>query len=171
MNSFWPEGLEFEDIQTPDKILETAREEWETKSEGTLTLVFQRAKSQGNLEMIIVYAKHIHKDLTATLFTVVHRPNSPYPVTIVPNEEDLPNALKKSYYKPGFGSIVLGTTGEHVENEWVSDLPAEFRKKLAEAFNLSSVKTSILSLASQCISQQIESKNNEQAKGKPRKKK
>ncbi len=171
MNSFWPEGLEFEDVQTPDKILEAAREEWEANSGGTLTLAFQREKSQGNLEMIIVHAKHIPKDLTATLFTVVHRPGSPYPARILPNDDDLPDALKKSYYKPGFGSIVLGTAGEHVENKWVSDLPAEFRKKLAEAFNLSSVKTAILSLASQCISQKVEGENKGRSKGRPRKKK
>lgn len=170
MNSFWPEGLEFEDIQTPDRILENAREEWETKSDGILTLAFQKAKSQGNLEMIIVHAKHIPKNLTAELFTVVHRPGSPYPARIVPKDGDLPDSLKKSYYKPGFGSIMLDTAGENVVNKWVSDLPAEFRKNLAEAFNLSSVKTAILGLASQSISQQEEVEGKKRAKGKTIKK-
>ena len=37
---------------------------------------------------------------------------------------------------------------QKVSNPWVSDTPAEFREKLAEAFNEGSVKSIILNLAS-----------------------
>lgn len=43
----------------------------------------------------------------------------------------------------------MARTIDHLaENPWVSDTPSEFRKKLIEAFNLGSVKTKILNLAS-----------------------
>jgi hypothetical protein len=35
-----------------------------------------------------------------------------------------------------------------VVNQWVSDTPSEFRKKLSEAFNLGIIKREILNLAS-----------------------
>lgn len=38
--------------------------------------------------------------------------------------------------------------GQPVLNPWVCDTPAEFRKKLEEAFNLSVIKTKILNLVS-----------------------
>jgi hypothetical protein len=72
-------------------------------------------------------------------------------VTIQTKEKDLPTFLKKTYYKPGLdiGASVIGSMqGHHVENEWVSDTPAEFRDKLETAFNLGVVKFEVLSLIS-----------------------
>jgi len=151
MSSFWPSGLEISDTQSPITILETAREEWETKSDGVLTLVLQQATSQEHNAMIVVHAKHIPSNRTATLFSVIHRLKAPYPATIQPMNEDLPNSLKREYYKPGIGEIGIpslqGLQGRTITNAWVSDTPTEFRDKLAKAFNLSVTKTAILSLA------------------------
>ena len=63
-----------------------------------------------------------------------------------PKDEDLPDCLMKSYYRPGIANIDISMGGTLVTNEWVSDTPAEFRAKLIEAFNLSAIKTAIWSL-------------------------
>ena len=152
MSRFWPEGLSISDAQSPYEVLETAREEWETASDGVLTLVLQRSKSEDGKTMIItVHAKHAPSNRTAALFSVIHRLNESYPVSIQPKaEDDLPKALWKSYYEgPRDFPPEPEEEGWVVTNEWVSDTPSEFRKKLGEAFNLSVVKVAVLNLTSE----------------------
>jgi hypothetical protein len=149
MSSFWPEGLSVNDMQSPCEILEIAREEWETASNGALTLVIEQTEAERENAKITVHAKHVPSKRTATLFSVIHRLNVPYPVTIEPREDDLPKILKKSYYEPGIIEFDLRMDeGRTVKNEWVSDTPSEFREKLSKAFNLSVVKSAILNLTS-----------------------
>nr|VFK27668.1 MAG: hypothetical protein BECKMB1821G_GA0114241_102924 [Candidatus Kentron sp. MB]VFK33043.1 MAG: hypothetical protein BECKMB1821I_GA0114274_103925 [Candidatus Kentron sp. MB]VFK75707.1 MAG: hypothetical protein BECKMB1821H_GA0114242_102925 [Candidatus Kentron sp. MB] len=155
MNSFWPEDLSLDDTQPPYEVLKSAREEWERETGGAMTLVLQQAESESNDAMIIVHAKHVATNRTATLLSVIHRPNEPYPATIQPRREKLPNILKRSYYEPGTGELasalsmsnIMTGEGQTVTNEWVSDTPSEFREKLSKAFNSSPVKTAILALA------------------------
>jgi hypothetical protein len=116
-----------------------------------MELVLQDTISNSGSSMIIVHAKHVMSNRTATLFSIVCRPGYPYPVTIQPRDEDLPDFLKKSYYVPASNFLVaqIGTSSpKQVLNQWVSDTPPEFRKKLAEAFNLGTIKSEILNLAS-----------------------
>jgi len=160
MNRYWPAGLELNDTQSPMEILEAAKADWEAGSDGRLTLVLQKTISQNNNEMIIVHAKHISTNRTSSLFSVVHRPGSPYPVTIQPRDSDIPNFLRKEYYQAGTpsfsalsGSLSVtraleGTPGRTIQNRWVSEKPSEFRLKLEEAFNLGVVTTEILNLVS-----------------------
>lgn len=154
MSNFWPEGIELSDTQSPKEILQSAQVEWQTGSDGVMELVLQDAKSKSGNSMIIVHAKHIMSNRTATLFSIVCRPNHPYPVMIQPKDEDLPDFLKKSYYEPGLSGLanintsLFGTQGKKISNEWVADTPPEFRKKLADAFNLGIIKSEILNLAS-----------------------
>lgn len=162
MSSFWPEGLSVSDVRVPYEILEAAREEWETASNGVLTLVLQKSESEDGIETITVHAKHIPSNRTVTLFSVIHRQKEFYPVTIQPREkEKLPSILKKSYYQPksqgigiGLGVVMKATQREEktvtkkFTNKWVSDTPSEFTEKLTEAFNLSVVKSAVLNLAS-----------------------
>ena len=152
MSSFWPEGLSVTDVQSPYEILESAREEWETASDGVLTLVLQRSESKDGNSIITVHVKHIPTNRTATLFSVIHRLTEPYPVSIEPKVEDnLPDILKKTYYYqniPYHPSPEDEEEGWTVTNKWVSDTPSEFRKKLTEAFNLSEVKAAVLNLTS-----------------------
>jgi hypothetical protein len=98
----------------------------------------------------VVHALYVPTNRTCTLFSVVHRVNAPYPVTIIPKNDDLPNFLRKSYYQPGLGDISAaryGLTGSQIINEWVADSPADFRKNLREAFNLESVRAILVNLA------------------------
>lgn len=158
MSSFWPDGVEISDTQSPKDILNTAQEEWQTASDGILQLVLQDTKSESGNSMIIVHAKNVASNRTATLFSIVHQPEKPYPVTIQPEKEDLPTFLKKSYYEPtsqsqlenlSVGLSMIAVKGKNpVINPWVSDTPPEFRKKLSEAFNLGIVKREILNLTS-----------------------
>jgi hypothetical protein len=162
MSSFWPDGVELSDTQSPKDILNTAQEEWQTASNGILQLVLQDAKSECGNSMIIVHAKNVASNRTATLFSIVHQPEKPYPVTIQPKKEDLPTFLKKSYYEEtplswrdiqttSINSLINRSSEldiKQVVNKWVSDTPPEFRKKLSEAFNLGIVKREILNLAS-----------------------
>jgi hypothetical protein len=149
MSNFWPKGIEISDTQSPMQILETAQEEWHLNSDGLLTLVLQGTKSKAGNDMIIVHAKHIPSNRTVTLFSVVYRHNTPYPATIQPKDDDLPNYLKKEYNKSGALTDVVRQLGsERVSNTWVSDEPSEFRKKLEQVFNLSVVKSDIVNLLS-----------------------
>jgi hypothetical protein len=96
MSNFWPKGFELTDTESPRQILETAQREWNAESSGVLTLVFQETKSESGNDMIIVHAKHVPSNRTVTLFSVIYRPNTPYPATIQPKDDILPNYLKKS---------------------------------------------------------------------------
>jgi len=154
MSNFWPSGLDLSDTQTPREILTVAQKDWFTSSGGVMELVLQDATSKSGHSMIIVHAKHGASNRTSTLFSVIHRPSNPYPVTIQLEDERLPDFLKKSYT---YTRLNLGITTaeimgqkseESVSNPWVSDTPSEFRKKLAEAFNLGTIKSRILNLAS-----------------------
>lgn len=161
---FWPQDIQLSDTQSPLEILNTAQEEWRTSSDGIMELVLQDTMSNSGNSMIIVHAKHVISNRTATLFSIVYRADYPYPVTIQPKDEDLPTFLKKSYYKPGARSIAemkehislipttriaekQGVSGKQVLNQWVSDTPSEFREKLVEVFNLGAIKSEILNLA------------------------
>jgi hypothetical protein len=156
MSTFWPEGIELKDTQSPREILKTAQEDWLESSDGVMGLVLQDAESKSGNSMIIVHAKHIPSNRTATLFSIVHRPNCPYPATIQPEEENIPEFLKKTYLKPAASSELamlsitgkLGISETVVTNQWVSETPVEFREKLAKAFNLGSIKSAVLNLVS-----------------------
>lgn len=149
MSSFWPKDVELKDTQSPREILTTAQDDWEAGSEGVMTLALQDTKSRSGHSMIIVHAKHIPSNRTARLFSVIHRPNNPYPAMIQPEDEDLPEFLKKfepQQPKPLIEN--LASLEGQLPNLWVSDTPSEFRKKLADVFNLGSIKSVILNLAS-----------------------
>lgn len=159
MSNFWPSSIDLGDTQSPMEILNDAQKEWDSESNGQLTLVLQTTESESGNDLIYVHAKHVPKNRTITIFSVVHRPKSPYPVTIFPEDKNLPNFLKKSYYIPGtkplpFGASMalqlgqLETKGRDVVNEWVCETPFEFRRKLGEVFNLGFVKSAILNLVS-----------------------
>jgi hypothetical protein len=150
MSSFWPDGLKLSDTQSPRDILKTAQEEWYTNSDGIMELVLQDAQSEAGNSMIIVHAKHIANKRTATLFSIVHQAGKPYPVAIQQKSEDLPSFLKKTSELKSLDLKSLGTFSllPQSVNQWVSDTPSEFRKKLTDAFNLGIVKREILNLAS-----------------------
>jgi hypothetical protein len=158
MSSFWPDGIELSDTESPRDILNTAKEDWQTNSNGIMDLVLQDAESESGNPMIIVHAKHVVKNRTFELFSIVHQPEQPYPVRIEPKVEKLPTFLQKSYYEPipqlpPLLAIPIAGTGrdqspKQVVNKWVSDTPSEFREKLAQAFNLGFIKREILNLAS-----------------------
>lgn len=160
MSSFWPDDLSLKDTQPPYEMLQSAREEWENQTEGAMTLIFQQDESESGNAMITVHAKHVPSNRTASLLSVIHRPNEPYPATIQPRKERLPDILKKSYYRSELDdwSVRTGMKGGTITNEWVSDTPSEFRKKLSEAFNSSPVKTAILGLACDSSSEAPENK-------------
>jgi hypothetical protein len=162
MGNFWPSGLELSDTQSPREILESAQDDWRTSSNGIMDLILQDAQSESGNTMIIVHAKNLVNNRTATLFSIVHLPERPYPVKIQPKDEDLPDFLKKSYNEPvsKYMSEILGTKTSlldlykkerSVTNPWVSDTPSEFRKNLANAFNLGIIKREILNLASHTV--------------------
>ncbi len=149
MSEFWPEGIDVDDLRSPRDILDSAKTQWTAESGGVFTLVLQDAKSTNGNNMVLVHAKHQPSNRSAELFTVVHRPREPYPVTIQPKDEDLPNFLKKKYRSFGLadvGSLATPLGGE-IHNEWVAESPKEFSAKLMEAFNLVAVKATMWNLA------------------------
>ena len=152
MSNFWPRNLDLSDTQSPKEILKVAQEDWSQSSDGVMELVLQDAKSKDGYIMIVVHAKHVDSNRTSTLFSVVHRPKSFYPVTIQLETDELPNFLKKTYESDsGIDSLKLAMVmgkSRTVSNPWVADTPAEFRKKLVDAFNNESVRSIIISLTS-----------------------
>ena len=156
MSGFWPSDLDIGDTASPKAILETAKGEWENESDGRLTLVTRESKSESGNMLIVVYAKYIPGNKTTTLFSVVHRPNVPYPATIKLEKNELPDFLKKSYKKISMSTKALMSaaisdfsgqpTEKTIINEWVAETPSEFRSKLQAAFNLGSVKSEVLGL-------------------------
>lgn len=150
MSNFWPEGFELDDIQSPREILEDASVEWATKSNSRLMLITQDGVTTKNDAMLIVHAYDVHRDRTVSLFTIIHRPMSPYPATISLPSDDLPPYLRKEYYSRGIYDRTLpaGLKGSTVINEWVCETPAELRRKLSEALNSARVKSAIVNLLS-----------------------
>lgn len=148
MTNFWPLGFDLQDTASPEEILQLAKKEWSEQSNGLLSLVIQKAQSTTNNDMLIVHAKHVPSNRTATLFSVVHRPGVPYPARIQPRDGEIPDVLKKTYFRPGLAGYALRTHGEEVTNPWVCDTPEEFRSNLSEVFSLGSLKSEILSLIS-----------------------
>lgn len=154
MTNYWPDGLELSDANTPLEILSDARSDWNSSSGGVLDLILQVAASKSGNHMIIVHAKHVVSNRTATLFSVVSRKTHPYPARIQPKDEELPDFLKKSYKKlsvrglASMSALMNQTKEEWIENEWVADTPVEFRVKLHKIFNLGIIKSIILNLIS-----------------------
>ena len=151
MSKFFPIGLKLDDTQSPMEILQVAQHDWETESDGLLTLVLQATKSKSDNDMILVHAKHLPSNRTVSLFSVIYRPGNSYPVTIQPRDEEMPKFLRKSYDEPGLRSLgVLAAAatiqGQTVTNKWVSETPSEFRSKLFDVFNLGLVKSEVLNL-------------------------
>lgn len=150
MTDFWPEGISLEDTQSPKDILVGADQQWREKSGGVLSLIIRETTSEGDNALLIVHVMHEPTNRTVNLFSVVYRPMSPYPAAIQPMKGDLPDFLKKSYYRPGiggFGSIWrVASEGGTVKNEWVAYSPNEFRDLLKAVFNLGTVKADLLSL-------------------------
>ena len=147
MTDFWPGDLDLNDTQSPEQILNEAQHDWDSGSKGLLALLLQPATSKSGNSMIIVHAKHVPSRRTATLFTVVYRPEKPYPATIQPKGEEIPSFLKKSR-ETGFGAIgaTMQAAVEAATNPWVSETPSEFRTKLREVLNLGTVKSEVLNL-------------------------
>lgn len=149
MGQFWPTDIELTEIQSPAEILRLAQQDWETSSDGSLVMCLQETEAKDGDSITIVYAKHTPSDRTARLFSVVHRPDYPYPVRIQP-EDDLPEFYKKTFFRGGITRAMIGDFSEPrtVTNKWVCDTPKEFRSKLQEVLNLGSVTSKIISLAS-----------------------
>jgi hypothetical protein len=151
VTNFWPTGLDLGDTSSPLEILASAQQQWTEQSEGLLALVIQEAESTNKNHILIVHAKHVPSNRTVTLFAVVHRPGAPYPAKIQPRDDELPDILKRSYYRRGIADIgaEIGTvSGRQVINKWVCETPSEFRAQLQEVFNLGTLKSEVLSLVS-----------------------
>jgi len=149
MSKFFPVGIKLNDTQTPIEILQDAVRDWETESEGQLTLILQTATAKDGDDMIFVHGKHVPSNRTITLFSVVSRPGGPYPARIQPRTNELPTYYRKSYYEPGYSmalALNVDIKGRTVTNEWVAETPSEFRTKLVDAFNLGVVKSELLNI-------------------------
>jgi hypothetical protein len=155
MSSYWPSDLELSDTAAPMDILRDASEDWQVNSHGLLELIMQFAQSKSGNDMILVHARHIPSNRTASLLSVVSRPNNPYPARLQPKEDELPDFFKKTYVKQGVNTSGVGIQSAlrslqdlqpTATNHWIAETPSEFRTKLAEAFNLGAMKSIILNL-------------------------
>ena len=99
---------------------------------------------------------------------MIHRPGAPYPARIQPRDDELPDILKRSYYRPGIadiGATIGNVTGRQVTNKWVCDTPSQFRSELANVFNLATLKAEVLSLVSEDTSATASDEGTERIEG------
>jgi len=150
MSIFWPNDLDIDDSDDPIFIIQEARVDWEKESKGSLTIDVKQRESNDGYVIISLTARHVTSSRTAELCSVFHRHEFPYPAKIQTNDRDLPDKLKKKYYKPGvpdmFSSLSSVGQGRTIENDYVADSPSEFRALLVRALNLGTVKAAILSI-------------------------
>lgn len=156
--SFWPDEINSNEVLSPREIMNEAGEELENRT-GKLAVVIQESR----LEDRVVFAFWVtqrESKVTLNLFEASHQLNKPYPVAIVPPEDDIPGFLKEKRYvsgTPGISAVTAvqravmqqvtgGTPGRYVENEWVCATPTEFEEKLTELFSEDYVKVRIISL-------------------------
>jgi hypothetical protein len=99
-------------------------------------------------QVIHAYASHVLSGRSTKLFSVYHRSLAAYPVNIKIDEEDIPTQLQKEYIKINFQPFhrVPEPHEEIIENKWVSDSPAEFRRKLSDAFSASTIRAKLINL-------------------------
>lgn len=169
MLDYWPDGLELGDTDSPLEILKLAKEDWEARSDGQLSLIVQESESTNGHAYLEVHAKYIPTNQTISLFSVLHRHDSYYPSRIQPRDEELPDFFRKKYKRTtgvGLASMMATAatvTEKEVTNEWVCETPAEFRVNLRRALNLGVVKSEIVSLVSRKKSEQDISENDRES--------
>lgn len=155
--SFFPDDIDLSEIQSPAEILEEAREEWSRRSDGALDLIVVESDMSDNTRSILdVILAHLSSGRQAKLLSIRHVPDQAYPLEIVPESFNYPDYLVKKRFVPArkktlLGPSILDSLGElipehTVTNKWVCETPREFRKMLAEALSLGSVKSLIVNL-------------------------
>jgi hypothetical protein len=155
--SFFPDDLDLSTLQSPVAILKEAQEEWKERSQGVLHLHRVESELSNSTQYITdVILAHVASGRSAKLLSLRHLPGKPYPVEIQPEAFDYPDYLvkqrvvparKKSLLGPsileGLGDIIPQHT---ITNKWICETPLELRERLAEAFNLGSVKSLTVNL-------------------------
>jgi hypothetical protein len=158
--SFFPSDLEIANAQSPLDILSEAKNEWDTKGQGIVTLLVDegRPASQGDsdLTLIHVYALHIPSERVESLLTVIYASGKPYPARINPEKDDIPEYLRKERFVPARKSGLMPPSilqaiseaipAHTVTEEWVCESPDEFRKQLSKALTLGRVKSAITNI-------------------------
>lgn len=156
--SFWPDEINSNEVLSPRQIMDDAGEELKNAT-GTLTVSIQETRLEDRVVFAFWVAQRESK-VTLNLFEASHQLDKPYPVVILPPEDDIPGFLKEKRYVSGspdvFGldsstlavirQMSQGTPGRYVENEWVCATPTEFEEKLTELFSEDYVKVRIISL-------------------------
>lgn len=160
--SFFPSDLEIINAQSPLDILSEAKDEWDAKGQGVVTLLVDEGRStlrsHGDIDvtLIRVYALHIPTERVESLLTVIHVSGKPYPARINPEKEDIPAYLRKERFVPAkkaglmppsiLQSISEAIPAHTVTEEWVCESPEEFRRQLAKALTLGHVKSAITNI-------------------------
>jgi hypothetical protein len=158
--SFFPSDLEITNAQSPLDILSEAKNEWDTKGQGIVTLLVDGGRSalhgDSDLTLIHVYAMHIPSERVESLLTVIYASGKPYPARISPEKDDIPEYLRKERFVPAkisglMSPSILNTFREAipahtVSEEWVCESPEEFRKQLSKALTLGRVKSAITNI-------------------------
>lgn len=155
--SFFPEDLDLSTLQSPVAILKEAQEEWKDRTQGALILHIVESDLSNSSQFIIdIILVHVASKRSARLLSLRHLPGKSYPVEIQPEAFDYPDYLVKQRVVPArkkslLGPSILEGLGEiipqhTITNKWICETPLELRERLAEAFNLGSVKSLTVNL-------------------------
>lgn len=152
MSYFWPKDLDLKLIQSPEEILNEAKEEFLRESDGLISLDLTITQSvEGNDECTVRAISNL-TNRSVTLFRVVSRSGYPFPNVLVLQEDSLPPYLMKNVKKrtPGVSlprvDFMISQEVE-VPNEWVSSCTSEFRKRLQTALTSVYVKSCLTNIS------------------------
>lgn len=163
IRDLWPEDIKYEDVISPEEILNYQAAQLEARTNGLL--VGDIVKHVGEDRITLGFEVQARlTDKRVRLFGVQHREEYEYPVAIQPPNEELPDYLKERVYEQSFGDVIgsvaratkpilmateIATApGKWVQNEWVASSPEQFTKKVEELLSRPAVKAIVISLLS-----------------------
>ena len=171
IRDLWPEDIKFDDVISPEEILEHQAQRLEARTNGLL--IAHVVKLVGEDRTVIGFEVESPRAASRIrLFEVQHRLDYEYPVSITPPDDELPDFLRERVYAPSVGELhalassvasrMMGK-GEWVENKWVASSPAEFTELVQEVLAQPAVKAVVLSLLSRSNRAQPTAENTGQA--------
>lgn len=156
--SLWPEDLQTQDVRTPAEILSEQAQLLEQQTNGLLEgSIVEQVLEDRKVTAFEVSAPRIPE--TVRLFEVYQSLDLEYPVAIMPPNINIPDFLKREFYRPGpkeimkvmsevatLSSNLWSRTGTWEKNDWVADSPSEFTKILEKLLSSGGVKAILYKL-------------------------
>lgn len=159
LRDLWPDDLQFDDVISPEEILELQAKRLTERSNGILVGHVERLA--GTERVVLGFeVESPREEKRVRLFKAEHRKDFEYPVALQDPNADLPEFLCKRKYRPGdvepYDDYFAGNddddypappnAGAWYDDEWVADTPTEFSAKVEKLLAQSNLKGLLLSM-------------------------